>query len=84
MESCQFSQVSILAEFYLVQAWHFAEEEWPDDHFSLYTFLVEPIDDKTKHTFLQTGVPESTFDELKKGWKQYYWGSMKTYLASGR
>src|SRR6185295_18027293 len=26
----------------IVQAWHFKEEEWPDDHFSECTFLLQP------------------------------------------
>jgi activator of HSP90 ATPase len=78
---CHGYNIELIEGKKIVQAWHFAEEGWPDDHFSLCTFLLEPIGDKTKLTFLQTGVPEGTVDSLKDGWKQYYWGAIKTYLA---
>ena len=64
----------------IVQAWHFAEDGWPDDHFSTCTFLFEQVGDKTKLTFLQTGVPEHKVEALKGGWKQFYWKPMKAYL----
>jgi len=66
----------------IVQAWHFAEDGWPDDHYSICTFLFEQQGDKTKLTFEQTGVPEHKVEELKDGWKQYYWDAMKDYLKS--
>jgi activator of HSP90 ATPase len=65
----------------IVQAWHFAEEGWPDDHFSRCTFLFKKVDDKTILRFTQTGVPEHKAEELKKGWRQYYWEPMKAFLA---
>ncbi|MCX6252084.1 MAG: SRPBCC family protein [Bacteroidetes bacterium] len=64
----------------IVQAWHFAEEGWPDDHFSTCTFLFSKVGDKTKLIFLQTGVPEENLDALREGWKQFYWEPMKAYL----
>ncbi len=65
----------------IVQAWHFAEEGWPDDHFSMCTFLLEPAGKKTKLIFRQTGIPEQSAAALKDGWKQYYWEAMKLYLG---
>jgi activator of HSP90 ATPase len=66
----------------IVQAWHFAEDGWPDDHFSTCTFLFEPSGKKTKLVFEQKGVPEHKVEALKNGWKQYYWQPMKTYLKN--
>ena len=66
----------------IVQAWHFAEEGWPDDHYSVCTFLFEKAGDKTKLTFRQTEVPEQAAEALKEGWKQYYWVPMKEYLKN--
>ena len=63
-----------------VQAWHFAEDGWPDDHFSVCTFLFERVGNKTKLTFKQSGVPENNFESLKSGWKQYYWEPMEAFL----
>jgi activator of HSP90 ATPase len=64
----------------IIQAWHFEEEGWPDDHYSICTFLFEQVGNKTKLTFLQTGIPEANAEALKEGWKQFYWAPMKTYL----
>jgi activator of HSP90 ATPase len=64
----------------IVQAWHFAEEGWPDDHYSLCTFQFVQVGNKTKLIFVQTGVPENSVDSLKEGWKDVYWQPMKAYL----
>ena len=64
----------------IVQAWHFAEEGWPDDHFSTCTFLLEPTAKGTKLTFTQNGVPERNYESLKEGWHDYYWKPIVKYL----
>ncbi|MCE3294435.1 MAG: hypothetical protein K0R65_149 [Crocinitomicaceae bacterium] len=64
----------------IVQAWNFAEEGWPDDHFSTCTFLFEEEDGKTKLSFSQTGIPEHKVKDLEQGWQIYYWRPMKAYL----
>jgi activator of HSP90 ATPase len=66
----------------IVQAWHFAEDGWPDDHFSTCTFLFEKSGNKTKLTFTQTDVPEHKVESLKSGWKEFYWEPMKNYLKN--
>jgi len=64
----------------IVQAWHFAEDGWPEDHYSICTFLFENKDKGTKLTFTQTGIPEHKAEALKSGWKEFYWEPMKEYL----
>lgn len=64
----------------IVQAWHFKEDGWPEDHFSTCTFLFEKAGDKTKLSFLQSEVPEGSAASLKEGWKEFYWKPMKVYL----
>lgn len=64
----------------IVQAWHFAEEGWPENHFSICTFLFEPEDGGTKMTFIQTGVPEKNLGALEEGWLEYYWGPMSEFI----
>jgi activator of HSP90 ATPase len=66
----------------IVQAWHFQEDGWPDDHFSVCTFLIEPKEKGTLLSFRQVGVPENKFEELKDGWKQYYWKSMSEFFKN--
>ena len=65
----------------IVQAWHFAEDGWPDDHFSTCTFLFKKeAGGVTKMTFTQEGIPEHKAEALKSGWKDYYWKPMKAFL----
>lgn len=64
----------------IVQAWHFAEDGWPDDHFSVCTFLFSKTGKGTRLTFTQTGIPEHKAKALSGGWKDYYWGPMKAFL----
>ena len=66
----------------IVQAWHFAEDGWPDDHFSICTFDIEPAGNKTKLKFHQINVPEHKIELLKSGWKEFYWDAIKKYLKS--
>ncbi len=67
----------------IVQAWHFAEDGWPEDHYTICTFDMEPAGDKTKLKFHQTNVPEHKIEMLKNGWKEFYWNPMKAYLKEG-
>jgi activator of HSP90 ATPase len=77
---CRGYNIELVEGKKIVQAWHFEEEGWPEEHYSLCTFLFEKDGDKTKLSFLQTGIPEESAESLKEGWKKYYWGPMKAYL----
>jgi activator of HSP90 ATPase len=81
---CHGYNIELIAGKKIVQAWHFAEDGWPDDHFSVCTFLFEEKDKKTKLTFLQTEVPEHKVEDIKEGWKEYYWEAMKEFLKDGK
>jgi activator of HSP90 ATPase len=77
---CHGYNIELIEGAKIVQAWHFAEDGWPDDHFSICTFLFEDDDNKTNLTFQQTNIPEHKVEELKSGWQQFYWDAMKAYL----
>lgn len=77
---CHGFNIELVKNVKIVQAWHFMEDGWPDDHFSICTFSFLQIGNKTKLNFLQTGIPEHKVASLKEGWKQYYWTPMKEYL----
>ena len=64
----------------IVQGWYFAEEGWPQDHYSICTFKFDKKGKGTQLTFTQTEVPSPAVKGLTGGWKQYYWEPMKTYL----
>jgi activator of HSP90 ATPase len=77
---CHGYNIELIEGKKIVQAWHFQEEGWPDDHYSLCTFVFEKAGDKTKLSFIQSGIPEESAASLKQGWKDFYWGPMKAYL----
>jgi|SRR4030095_6977346 activator of HSP90 ATPase len=81
---CQGYNMELVEGERIVQAWHFNEEGWPDDHFSVCTFLLEPNAKGTKLTFFQEGVPSSTFESLNKGWYTYYWNPIAEYLQKNK
>jgi len=77
---CHGYNIELIEGKKIVQAWHFAEDGWPDNHYSICTFKFEASGNKTKLTFEQTDVPEDKADYIKEGWKTYYWEPMKEYL----
>jgi activator of HSP90 ATPase len=79
---CHGYNIELIVGKKIVQAWHFAEDGWPDDHFSICNFELEQIGDKTKLTFIQTNVPEHKVATLRDGWKEFYWDPIKSYLKS--
>jgi len=79
---CQGYNIELVEGKKIIQAWHFAEDGWPDDHFSICNFELEQDGDKTRLKFLQTNIPEHKVETLKDGWKQFYWAGIKTYLKS--
>jgi activator of HSP90 ATPase len=64
----------------IVQAWHFAEKGWPDDHFSTCTFSFVRVPGGTRLSFTQKEVPEKNYESLKSGWKEFYWEPMKEHI----
>ena len=62
----------------IVQSWRYSD--WPKGHYSKATFSLKQVPGGTRLTFTQTGVPEKFFDDIKQGWKDYYWRPMKEML----
>ncbi len=77
---CKGHNIELVEGKKIEQAWHFAEESWPADHFSVCTFNFSKIPGGTRMTFTQNGVPAHDFESLKDGWKKYYWEPMKSLL----
>lgn len=63
----------------IVQAWR--TNEWPAGWFSKATWTFTKANGGTKLAFSQTHVPVKGYDDLKDGWKLWYWDLMKQYLA---
>jgi activator of HSP90 ATPase len=81
---CTGYNIELIENFKIVQAWNFKEDGWPSDHFSICAFLLETDEKNTILTFTQTGIPEHKAADLRKGWNEFYWESMKLYLKKNR
>ncbi len=62
----------------IVQSWRYSD--WPEGHYSRATFSLEATEKGTRLTFTQTDVPDDKYEDIKQGWKDYYWGPMKEML----
>ncbi|GIY10911.1 activator of 90 kDa heat shock protein ATPase homolog 1 [Caerostris extrusa] len=63
------------------QKWRF--KTWPAGHFSeVHIDIIEKLD-CTEIRFSQTGIPKDQLDNTRKGWKKFYWQSMKGILGFG-
>ena len=62
----------------IVQSWR--AEDWPEGHYSQATFALAKVEGGTKLSFTQTDVPADQYDDIAKGWKDYYWTPMKKML----
>lgn len=59
----------------IVQSWR--TSDWPLDHFSEVTILLEPFKGGTRLHLTQTGVPEEKYGSTEAGWKERYWDKMR-------
>jgi activator of HSP90 ATPase len=62
----------------IVQSWRYSD--WPEGHYSTATFSLETIEGGTRLTFTQKGVPDDQYEDIKQGWRDYYWKPMKEML----
>jgi activator of HSP90 ATPase len=81
---CRGYNIELVEGELIVQAWHFKDEGWPEDHYSICTFDFKQEGNKTQLYFTQSGAPASRVEDLKSGWKKFYWNGMKAYLKSGK
>jgi activator of HSP90 ATPase len=62
----------------IVQSWRYSD--WPAGQYSRATFSLEEVDGGTRLTLNQTGVPDEAYEDIKQGWKDYYWKPLKALL----
>ncbi len=62
----------------IVQSWRYSD--WPKGHFSEVTFLLTEDSGNTRLNFVQVGVPEERYQDIKQGWLDYYWTPMRNLL----
>lgn len=70
--------IELVPDKRIVQSWRYSD--WDEDVYSTATFALEEVNGNTHLTFTQTGVPDDKFEDIKQGWKDYYWAPMKEML----
>jgi activator of HSP90 ATPase len=71
--------IAVIPKKHIVQLWR--GKHWkPEDRDSILvlTFLPDGADGKIELTHLD--VPDYDFDDVNKGWTEYYWKPWKAYL----
>ncbi|MFM9944311.1 MAG: SRPBCC family protein [Bacteroidia bacterium] len=79
---CTGYNIELVSGKKIIQKWNFKEDGWPNNHYSVCTFIFSKIANGCQLDFTQTDIPEHKIDDLSQGWKDYYWEPMKTYLAT--
>ncbi|MCL5071681.1 MAG: SRPBCC domain-containing protein [Actinobacteria bacterium] len=57
----------------IVQYWRGNEDEWPKEHYSKLSIILDKDDRGTKITLVQEEVPDKYYDDFYKGWYDFYW-----------
>ena len=70
--------IELIPDKLIVQKWR--GSDWPEGHFSTVIFLLEEVDENTRLTFIQVGVPEDQFADISEGLREFYWRPMKKLL----
>jgi len=60
----------------IVQQWYFGEQEEP----SIVTLEIQEGKEGTNINLLHTNVPDEDFEDIKYGWKNYYFGGLKAFF----
>lgn len=67
----------------IVQSWR--ASDWPAEHFSKITITLTPEGEKnTKFEFVQEDIPAEFYNDIARGWNDYYWQPLRTYLEENQ
>jgi len=70
--------VKLVPDELIEQSWRSTDFE--EDYFSTVIFRLEKVRGGTKLSFTHKGVPDDQYEDLKQGWKDFYWEPMKRML----
>lgn len=66
----------------IVQSWRYSD--WTEGHYSRATFSLEDVKGGTRLIFTQEDVPDEYYEDIKQGWREYYWNPMKEMLKKDK
>jgi len=73
------SNVELVPDKKIVQLWR--GDDWPADHYSTITIELKKVDRGTRLDFTQTDIPETLYEDVAQGWKEWYWEKLQAYFA---
>ena len=74
--------IELVPDTRIVLSWRAPDESWPPEHYTTATFSLEDVDGGTRLTFVQTGVPEQSFNDINEGWQTFYWSKLEEFFDS--
>lgn len=72
---CEGVNLELVPDKKIVQQWR--ANDWPKGHYSLTTYKFSKIKTGTMLDFTQKDIPDDQYEEIKKGWLEFYWNKMK-------
>jgi len=73
--------LNLLPDRKIIQSWR--GSDWPEGHYSKATFSLKKVKKNTRLTFTQVGVPDQYYQDIRQGWRDYYWKPMKEMVEKG-
>ncbi len=79
------TNLALVQDQKIVQAWRCDMAGWPKEHYSRVTFALRKVRGGTRLSFTHSGVPGTAYAAIKQGWWDNYWLPMKELVepASG-
>ncbi|OGY79404.1 MAG: hypothetical protein A3B74_01015 [Candidatus Kerfeldbacteria bacterium RIFCSPHIGHO2_02_FULL_42_14] len=71
--------LELLSDKKIVQRWR--ASDWDEEDSSVATFTLQKIKSGTKIIFTQTDVPDEHVQEIRQGWKDYYWKPLQKWFS---
>lgn len=68
--------LKIITNQQLMQEWYFGDQ--PEQ--SIVTINLTPTKIGTFIELSHTNIPEEAYEDIKEGWKKYYWGAIKIFF----
>ena len=66
----------------ILQGWRGNDDDWPKGYYSTARFTFTKTKGGTRLDFLHSGVPVAAYEEIRDGWREYYWEPLKRAVAN--
>ena len=70
--------VELVPDRRIVQTWR--GSDWQSGHYSKTTFALRKVKTGTRLEFTQTEVPAEQYENISRGWVEFYWTPMQVLI----